>query len=97
MQSKKCSTGLTAALTVLTVTLLMLAPRAVAQEKVLYDFNLNKYGATPQGGLTLRWPNLRCDSQSVRKNAHWRQICLWHVVRACEAPHRDDMEVRVAA
>jgi uncharacterized repeat protein (TIGR03803 family) len=51
MQSKKCSTGLTAALTVLTVTLLMLAPRAVAQEKVLYDFNLNKYGATPQGGL----------------------------------------------
>ena len=49
MQSKKCSIGLTVA--ILTVTLLVAGARAVAQEQVLYDFNLDKYGATPYGGL----------------------------------------------
>jgi len=48
MQAKKCSVGLTVA--ILTVTLLAGA-RAVAQEQVLYDFNLNKYGATPYSAL----------------------------------------------
>ena len=49
MQCKKCSIGLTVA--ILTVTLLVAGVRAVAQEQVLYDFNLNKYGATPYGAL----------------------------------------------
>jgi len=49
MQSKKCSIGLTVA--ILTVTLLVAGAHAVAQEQVLYDFNLNKNGATPYGAL----------------------------------------------
>jgi uncharacterized repeat protein (TIGR03803 family) len=49
MQRKKCSIGL--AVAILTVTLLVAGASAVAQEQVLYDFNLNKYGATPYGAL----------------------------------------------
>lgn len=50
MQSKKCSIGLTMA--ILTVTLTLAGAPAIAQEQVLYDFNiLNKNGATPYGAL----------------------------------------------